>query len=92
MRYLLQALVYKKLAIVLIKLSILLMIIALIIGEGIAPSAAYFAKLKKTIALSRGQAIDTLQGLWIRDGNLFIHIDQVLSNGTLQAILLYEFK
>ena len=68
-----------------------LVIIATIIGEGIAPFTEHLAEYRKTFATSSSQAFQTIHGFWVRDGQSFIHIHNILPDGHLQGISRYEF-
>ncbi|QLH42732.1 MAG: LPS export ABC transporter permease LptG [Coxiellaceae bacterium] len=74
-----------------LKAAVLLLIIAMALGEWIGPHAQQHAEMQKAVAMSGGQAINTQQGLWVREGNNFIHINQVIKRGQLQGITRYEF-
>lgn len=74
-----------------IKAAVLMLIIMTLIGEWLGPHAQQYAEKHKTMAMSGGQALGTQQGVWIRDGNNFIHIGIVMHGGELQDITRYEF-
>lgn len=61
------------------------------IGEGLAPYALHHADMMKSLAKSSGQAVSTQHGLWLREGNNFIHIEKVARGGGLEGISRYEF-
>lgn len=62
-----------------------------IIGEFLAPKIEIFAQKKKTIALSKGNAIYTVSGIWTRKDNKFIHVATIVDQNTLNNITIYEF-
>lgn len=74
-----------------LKTGILMLIVMTLIGEWLAPAAQHKGQMRKTIAMSGGQTLNTMQGTWVRDGNNFIYIHQILPNGKLQNITRYEF-
>jgi len=74
-----------------LKAALLLTVIMVVIGEVLAPMAQHKAMLNKSSALSGGQAIVTNEGLWLHNQNNFIHVDVILPDGHLKAILRYEF-
>jgi len=75
-----------------ILLSALMMLaIAVVIGEALAPRTNYLAEKYKTLAQTKGQAAVTMTGLWIHEGNNFIHIDKVLGKHHLLGITRYQF-
>lgn len=72
--------------------AILVMVIAItLVGELASPTLSYYADSRKAMAKSRGQAISTKQGLWLREGNSFIHIMTVLKGGYLINVSRYQF-
>lgn len=71
--------------------AVALMIVSIVIGEGIAPEASLLANKQKSSALNRGQAVATASGVWIHEGNNFLHIDQVLGEHFLVGVTRYEF-
>ncbi len=74
-----------------IKAAVLMLIIMTLIGEWLGPHAQQYAEKHKAVAMSGGQALGTQQGVWVRDGDNFIHIGVVMHGGRLQDITRYEF-
>ncbi len=74
-----------------LKAAILLMVVAVLLGEGIAPTTERLAQNKRTLALSGGQTINTAYGLWIRQGEEFIHVQTVQFKGELYGVTRYRF-
>lgn len=74
-----------------VKAALLLTFFIVIIGEGIAPFADRVAQNKKTTAISGGQSIETLYGLWIRQGQDFIHIRTLNNPNELSGVTRYQF-
>lgn len=71
---------------------LLMIIITTILGEGLAPLSSHQATVAKTIAKSGGQGVATRQGVWLRDGNSFIHINEVVSSDHITGITRYQFN
>ncbi len=61
------------------------------IGEYVAPRAEYWAENYKVQARSQGQAMLTVQGMWVRDGNHFIHIAKLQPDAHLIGVTDYAF-
>jgi lipopolysaccharide export system permease protein len=80
-----------SLSLVLIKSSFLLVIVALIIGELIAPIAEEKAQNIRSLALSENITLKTRYGFWIRDGNSYVNIRRMLPGNQIQDIYFYEF-
>jgi lipopolysaccharide export system permease protein len=72
--------------------SIILIVIALIIGEGIGPGLSHYADQQKAIAQSGGQATQTKSGMWLRDGDDFVYIRTVLPDSNLQGVSIFHFN
>jgi lipopolysaccharide export system permease protein len=69
----------------------IIVIIVTLTGEWLAPIAAHTADAYKTLATSAGQALKGTQGIWLRDGYNFIHINTLLPDGHLRGVSRYEF-
>lgn len=73
------------------KAGMVLMLIALIVGEVIAPIADALAHERRTAALADQIATRSGRGFWVRDGSSFISIGRVLRNDRMADIHIYEF-
>jgi len=74
-----------------IKAAFLIMLVAILLGEVVAPFLQHSATSFKAQAMSRGQALHTQHGIWIRNGRDFIYIDTTLQNGQLKDVTRYQF-
>lgn len=74
------------------KTATILMIIAFILGEVIAPPALQYAKLQRVKALSKDISLNTQYGLWARDSNTYIHVQRANNEGKLFNIHLYRLN
>jgi len=74
-----------------LKAGLLLTIIMFICGEIISPTTEVWAQRKRTLALSRGQAIQTQHGVWVRHNNEFIHAGIVKQPSELLDVTRYNF-
>jgi len=72
-----------------LKVAFLLAIVMGLIGEFVVPRTEYAAEALKVHTKSRGQAVLTVKGAWVRDEDMFIHIQYVLPDGRLQGITRY---
>ena len=77
---------------VVLKAAVVVMILAVFIGEGVGPKLATAAEANKALAESAGQAIKTQQGTWIRNGNNFIHIQNSAVGMELKGITEFQFN
>lgn len=74
-----------------LKVGILLTIVMFIFGEIISPATEGWAQRKRTLALSKGQAIQTQFGVWVRHNNEFINVGAVTQPGNLKDVTRYNF-
>ena len=74
-----------------IKIALILIIIGLLIGEGLAPFLLHLAERNKTDAITQGQTLATAHGVWARSGNNFLRINAILPNEKLQGVTRYQF-
>jgi len=74
------------------KTALLLMALVMAVGEWGAPVSEKFARDLRTKALSGGDLLAAAQqGVWAKDGEDFVNIRQVMDNGDLKNITIYEF-
>lgn len=71
--------------------AFVVIILATVIGELLAPRLDYMAENRKFSAQTSGQAVATASGVWIHDGNNFIHIERVIGPHHLENVTRYEF-
>lgn len=69
----------------------LLILIATTIGETVVPKANHLAEGFKESAENGGQAVATLSGVWIHEGNNFLHISRVVGLKHLEGVTRYQF-
>ena len=79
------------LALVMAKGSLILIIMAVIIGEFIAPVCEETAQQRRSIAMTEQISMKTRNGYWARDGNSFINIRKVLPGNQVEDVYIYEF-
>lgn len=80
-----------ELAFILSRAAIVLVIIAITIGELIAPASEESAQHRRSIALSEQIAMKTKYGFWARDGNSYVNIRKILPGDRIEQIYIYEF-
>ncbi|VAW91672.1 Lipopolysaccharide export system permease protein LptG [hydrothermal vent metagenome] len=81
-----------KIVAAIMKTALVLMAIAFIIGEVIAPPALQYAKLQQVKALSQNISLNTQYGLWARDSNTYIHVQRANNDGKLFDVHLYRLN
>ena len=73
------------------KVGVLLMLAAVIVGEWIAPKAEQYAQTMRSSALAERISLKTQTGFWARDGQSFIHVRDILPDSNLRDISVYDF-
>lgn len=73
------------------KAGAVFVLIAVFIGEFIAPPAERFAREYRSLAISDRITLKTQNGFWARDGNSYINIRQILPGDQVADVFIYEF-
>jgi len=73
------------------KAGLLLMLVAVLVGELLAPASEQLAQRMRGEAISGQITLKTKYGFWTRDGHSFINIRTVLPGAQLGDIYIYEF-
>ncbi len=68
----------------------ILVVLALFIGEVIAPEAERTAQMIKTTAKNSEVIMSSRYGIWLREDNKFINVRKIAENGNLSDIYTYE--
>lgn len=72
------------------KSAFVITLLVTLLGEYYIPSWQNTAQKQKAYALSKGQALQTEKGAWLRDGKDFVHIDKIEKN-KLTGVTRYQF-
>jgi len=80
-----------RITMAILKTGIILAAIVIAIGEFVAPPAVQHAKLQRVSAMNTKISLNTDYGLWARDGENYIHIRRVESDGRLVGINIYVY-
>ena len=73
------------------KAGLVLVVVAMLIGELLAPAAASYAREYRSMAINNRITLKTQNGFWARDGNSYINIRKILPGDQLGEIYIYEF-
>lgn len=73
------------------KVGLLLMVVAILLGEYVAPISEKIAQGIRTQALTKQVTLSTKTGLWVRDNDNFINIRTVLLGGHVSDVTIYQF-
>lgn len=74
------------------KIALLLMAFAIVLGEWIAPKTELYAQNNRAIAQNEGRTVEIDEGAWVRHGNWFIFIRDVISSHRLKNVVAFEFN
>lgn len=69
----------------------MLILLAMVIGEVIAPPVYEYSNQKRLQLMEAKISLNTQYGLWARDGDTYINVRRVDSKAKLQGIHLYTF-
>ena len=72
--------------------AVLLILVATVVGEVLAPKGFYMAESRKESEQNGGQSVATAKGVWVHEGNNFIHIQRVVGLHHLEGVTRYEFN
>jgi len=81
----------QQIVISVMKAGLVLMILAGLLGEVIAPKSAQYAQALRTKALAQQTTFRTTNGFWTRDGLRYINVRAILPGGELSRVNIYEF-
>ncbi len=82
----------KQIVFSVLKVGLLLMIVATIIGEFLAPISERYAMNMRSTALGERVTTNNTSNFWAKDGQTFIKINNVFPDGDLGGIHIYQFN
>ncbi|TMO03218.1 LPS export ABC transporter permease LptG [Pseudoalteromonas sp. S558] len=74
------------------KTAVFMAICMMALGEWGAPEAQLHAKEMRNHAIHGGDVFNAQKGVWAKDGNNFINIEDVDQNGMLHGVHMYHFN
>ncbi|MBI2993945.1 MAG: LPS export ABC transporter permease LptG [Gammaproteobacteria bacterium] len=80
-----------QLTVVMAKAGGVMVALALVVGELVAPVSEEHAQQLRTIALTQQITLKTKYGFWARSGNSYVNIRKVLPGNQVEQIYIYEF-
>lgn len=80
-----------SLGLVLLRVGVVFAILTFLVGELISPLSEKTAQRMRIKATDSVVATDFRSGLWVKDGNSFVNIEDVLPDAGLLNIHIYEF-
>lgn len=82
----------KRIALSVSKAGLLMIVVVVALGEGIAPELEKEANQQRLRALSKSVSLNTSNGLWAKDGESFITIRRLNPDGKANGISLYHLQ
>lgn len=74
------------------KTALFMALCVMAMGEWGVPEAQKQAKELRTFAISGGNVFNARQGVWAKDGDVFLNIDNVDESGRLDGLKMYRFN
>ena len=74
-----------------VKAGSVLLALAVLLGELVAPPAERYARDFRNLAISDRVAFRSDSGFWSRDGDSFINIREILPGNQVRGLYIYEF-
>lgn len=73
------------------KAAVLFVVIAVLVGELIAPPAEAYARQYRSTAINDRIVLKTRNGFWARDANSYVNIREIQPGNRIKDIFIYEF-
>lgn len=80
-----------KIGLAVMKTAIPLVLITMVIGEWGIPQTEQYARNMRAKAVSGGSLMSVKNGVWAKDGNDFIYVQQVNEDASLKNVYIYHF-
>lgn len=81
-----------RLAWIVMRQALLLAVIGFLIGEYLAPHAEQRAQRDRAVALYADRQLSAEQGIWRRDGRLFMHVRAIAADDSIFGVTVYDFR
>jgi lipopolysaccharide export system permease protein len=75
----------------LLKIGFIFAVVTFLVGELVTPLSEKMAQRMRLKATDSVIVQDFISGLWVKDGNSFVNVEEVLADTTLLNIHIYEF-
>lgn len=80
----------KRVAFSVLKTGLLMIVVVIAIGEGVAPELEKTAHVQRLKAMAKHISVNTSSGMWAKDGDSFIAIDKLNPGGDASGVTLYR--
>lgn len=71
--------------------GLVLMTAIVLVGEFVAPASQQYAERMRSSAIAGQSDVRGPSGLWLRDGNRFVNVGEILPGYVLRDVTVYEF-
>ncbi|MFV0276991.1 MAG: LPS export ABC transporter permease LptG, partial [Parahaliea sp.] len=76
---------------IVMKPTLVIALLAFLLGEYVAPRAEQLAQSRRAIAQNPGEGVAGRHGLWNREGNTFLHFNALDPDGEVLGVVLLQF-
>lgn len=76
---------------IVMKPTLVMALLAFLVGEYVAPQAEQLAQSRRAIAQNPGEGVAGRHGLWNREGNTFLHFNALEPGGVVYGVVLLQF-
>lgn len=73
------------------KIGLVMVLIAVVMGEVVAPPLEKYARVQRTTLLAKNISIGADEGVWVREEQSFINIHRLLPTGVASGVRIYRF-
>jgi lipopolysaccharide export system permease protein len=81
----------RQISVAVMKIGLVMVALVTIIGERFAPAAEHRAQVLRMVSMSESISLKGHSGLWARDGSSFVNVREILPDGRLSDIRVYDF-
>ena len=71
--------------------GLVLLVVVVALGEGLAPVAEQYAQRLRSGALEKRVSFMGREGVWVRDESRYIYVNKIFDNDTLADVSVFEF-
>jgi lipopolysaccharide export system permease protein len=73
-----------------LKVGAIFVVLITIVGETYAPTLEFEAKEARAKAMGKTLSLSSRDGLWVKEGDLFIQVEKLLHQGDISHLTLYQ--
>lgn len=76
---------------IVMKPTIVIALVAFLLGETVAPKAEQLAQAQRAMALNPGEGVAGRYGIWNREGDSYLHFNALQPGGVVHGVTLLQF-